>query len=377
MSIAGLTKKQQDIWNLWDKGAGTLSIRAVAKELGCAANTVQGHIDRMKKKLNQEGADPDRFAPGSTTQTDADGEIKQQWVRTPKEHDEIQRVAEDVLDGLSAEIPRFPKTKKPKISKSAKDYQNLFVFGDAHLNMRAWAAECSGKDWDLKIAIQRHREAIVKMIENALPAATARLISLGDLLHNDGLRPQTFSGTDVDVDGRMSLSLDETLMLLRLMTDLLLEKYSYLDVVLARGNHAPTMELVISKMMAIAYENEPRVNIVDNTGKHIPLVWEKNFQLVTHGDKLTHQKKADIATSIYKHLHGAANFTHILSGHLHHRDQKSISGCLSEVYEVLPTSDAWHTEGGWVTSDQSATVLRYHKNGGVINRFDYNPRFYI
>ena len=253
---------------------------------------------------------------------------------------------------------------------------NCFVFGDAHLNMRAWGKECMGNDWDLKIGIQRHRDAILDLIENALPAGFARFISLGDLLHNDGLRAQTFAGTDVDTDGRMGLALDETVLLMRYVLDLMLTKYARVEGVFARGNHPPTMELVIAKMLAIAYEKEHRITIIDNTQKHIPLAWEKNFQLVTHGDKLNHQKKADIATSVYREQHGAANFTHVLSGHLHHHDSKSVSGVKSEIFEVLPTADAWHTESGFVTSDQSACVIRYHKHGGIADQHFFNPRFY-
>ena len=136
----------------------------------------------------------------------------------------------------------MPKTKRPKLSANQDDYMNSFVFGDEHLNMRAFREECMGNDWDLKIAIERHREAMLQLISNALPARFARLISLGDLLHNDSMRPQTFAGTDVDVDGRMGLALDQAVLLLRYMIDLMLTIYHEIEVVLARFNHLPTME---------------------------------------------------------------------------------------------------------------------------------------
>jgi UDP-2,3-diacylglucosamine pyrophosphatase LpxH len=373
-----LTDRQREFWELKKQGFNNCEI---ARQKGISESTVRGCLKAAYSKAELSDSQPGFNVKGRTTLI-KDGVTVLEWVKTHKEKEDkatqgLTEVIDQILKGLRDTVPRMPKTKRPKLSANQDDYMNSFVFGDEHLNMRAFREECMGNDWDLKIAIERHREAMLQLISNALPARFARLISLGDLLHNDSIRPQTFAGTDVDVDGRMGLALDQAVLLLRYMIDLMLTIYQEIEVVLARGNHPPTMELAISKMITIAYEKEPRVKVIKNEPKHIPLVWEKNFQLITHGDRLNPQKKADIATSVYRAQHGAANFTHILSGHLHHKDQKSLSGCLTEVFEVLPTPDCWHTESGFVTSDQSASVLRYHKNGGIIDRHEYNPRFYM
>ena len=373
-----LTDRQREVWELHKEG---LNNCAIGRKLDVTEANIRGILKRAFAKAELSDSQPGFTVKGRTTLI-KDGVTVLEWVKTHKEKEDkatqgLTEVIDQILKGLRDTVPRMPKTKRPKLSANQDDYMNSFVFGDEHLNMRAFREECMGNDWDLKIAIERHREAMLQLISNALPARFARLISLGDLLHNDSMRPQTFAGTDVDVDGRMGLALDQAVLLLRYMIDLMLTIYQEIEVVLARGNHPPTMELAISKMITIAYEKEPRVTVIKNEPKHIPLVWEKNFQLITHGDRLNPQKKADIATSVYRAQHGAANFTHILSGHLHHKDQKSLSGCLTEVFEVLPTPDCWHTESGFVTSDQSASVLRYHKNGGIIDRHEYNPRFYM
>ena len=373
-----LTDRQREVWELHKEG---LNNCAIGRKLDVTEGTVRGHLTAAYAKAELSDSQPGFTVKGRTTLI-KDGVTVLEWVKTHKEKEDkatqgLTEVIDQILKGLRDTVPRMSKTKRPKLSANQDDYMNSFVFGDEHLNMRAFREECMGNDWDLKIAIERHREAMLQLISNALPARFARLISLGDLLHNDSMRPQTFAGIDVDVDGRMGLALDQAVLLLRYMIDLMLTIYQEIEVVLARGNHPPTMELAISKMITIAYEKEPRVTVIKNEPKHIPLVWEKNFQLITHGDRLNPQKKADIATSVYRAQHGAANFTHILSGHLHHKDQKSLSGCLTEVFEVLPTPDCWHTESGFVTSDQSASVLRYHKNGGIIDRHEYNPRFYM
>ena len=362
-----LTPAQQEVQDLLDQG---LSQRQVAKQLGKSRSTIQSHIENINR------ADPGYLVSGKSTLYGPDGETKLEWIKTRKDEESFEDAANAIVESLNSDIERKKKTKTPKVSKSDLRYMNSYVFGDPHLNMYSWARE-TGEDWDVKIAVQRHTDGMLDLISNARQAHTGRFISLGDLLHNDSLKPLTLNQTAVDVDGRMSMAVDETVTLLRHCIDLMLTKYKHVDVVLARGNHPPTIELLLSKMLRIAYEKEPRITVVDNTPKHIPLVFGKNFQLVTHGDRLSHQKKVDIVTSMFREQHGAASFTHVLSGHLHHHDTKEQGGALSEIFQVLPTKDAWHVEGGFVSADQSATVIRYHPNGGIVDRHFYNPRFEI
>jgi hypothetical protein len=362
-----LTDRQEEILTLFETG---MSRRAIGRKLGLDESVVRRHLKRIHKKteLDEPGA------YGTSELRGPDGEQRLIWVKKTKQAQEMSAIAREIVDALNEDITRAKPTKKPKIKKADIGYMNSFVFGDPHLNMRAWHQEC-GFDWDLDIAVQRHIEGMLDLIENARPAHTGRLISLGDLLHNDGLRPTTLNLTAVDVDGRLKMAAADAVKLLRFCIDLMLEKYEQVDVVIARGNHSPSLEIMISMMLEIAYEKERRVAIIDNTVKHIPLVFGNNFQLITHGDRLNHQKKADIATSMFKELHGAAKFTHILSGHLHHHDSKELSGVLSEIFQVLPTKDGWSVEGGFVSADQSACVIRYHPEGGIVDRHFYNPRF--
>jgi len=368
-----LTDKQEEAWYLY---AELESIRKVAKAMGVGYRATWQHIQGAKKKLQNEGADPGQLLKGTSRMVGPDGETKLVWYKGETEKQNFEDLAQTIVANLNSDIPRYKKTKKPKSSKEHKSFMNSYVFGDPHVNMYSFARE-TGSDWDVKIAVQRHTEGMLDLIENARPAHTGRFISLGDMFHSDSLKPYTLSGTQVDVDGRLSMAVDEVVDLVRACLDLMINKYQQVDVVFARGNHPPTIELLLAKIIRIAYEKEPRINVVDNTAKHIPLTFGKNFRLITHGDSLTHQKKADIAVGKFRHLHGAAAFTHVLSGHLHHHDIKELGGIESEIFQVLPTQDAWHVEHGFVTADQSACVIRYHELGGIIDRHYYNPRFYM
>lgn len=370
--MAHLTVRQEEIADLLKQG---FSQREIAKKLNLSRGTISGHSHLIKKKFAQNGADPGFHIIGKSiyTRTEDGDPI---WIKTAKDKEAMEDIAESVVDSLNQQIKRVKPVKKPKTSALDNRFMESFCFGDPHINMYAWARE-TGADWDVNIAVEAHTAGMIELITSSKPAGLGRFIILGDLLHSDGFKDQTLSGTPVDVDGRLSMAIDEVVKLLRVCIDHMLRKFPLVEVVLARGNHSPTMELLLSKMLRIAYEREPRITLIDNTQKHIPLVWEKNFQLITHGDRLNHQKKVDIAVGPFRKYHGAANFTHILSGHLHHTDIKEIGGALSEIFQVLPTQDAWHTESGFVTADQSAVRIRYHPNGGICDKHYYNPRFEI
>jgi len=170
----------------------------------------EGHVARPGAQA-QEVARGQNLS-GTSILYDADGEVKLQWVKTKTAIEDIEQTVDGIIAGLNSDIPRIKRTKKPKISKADKQFMNSYVFGDPHINMYAWARE-TGADWDVKIAVQRHIEGMVDLISNSKPAHTGRLISLGDLLHNDSIRPVTLMQTAVDVDGRMSMAIDEAVKL--------------------------------------------------------------------------------------------------------------------------------------------------------------------
>jgi len=317
---------------------------------------------------------PDMGWRGTSTLFGDDGQVKLQWVKSKPGVENEAEALKEFIEGLREDIPKYKKTKKPKFAST--DLMNVIVFGDLHLNMYSYSPE-TGADWDQEIATKQHRLAMLDMVKRIPMADVGVLATMGDLLHSDSLKDATASGTPVDVDGRLGLALNNAAILIRMMIDEMLKTHKEVKYVCVRGNHSPTLELTIAMMIRIAYENEPRVDVVDNTMKHIPLVYGKNFLLFTHGDKLNHQKKADIAVSLFRQQHGAAKFSHVLSGHVHHRDSKDVSGVLVETFPALPVPDAWHFESGYVTANRSAETVTYHKDGGISGRTITNPRFFM
>lgn len=342
-------------------------------------------LRRVKRKAAKYGFAPDadlhhEAAPGFTTKRvstmyGGDGSIKAQWHIQQPEYVAIAEQLEDIKRALCEELPTYPATSSP--SDTDKQLMNAIVIGDPHLDMLAYDREV-GKNWDSEIAEQQHATAIENLIDRAPKATLGALYIMGDSLHRDSMKAVTpGSGNVVDVDGRVSRSIDTAVRLFRRSVDKMLARHDQVMVCWIRGNHSETLELAMSKMMAIVYENEPRVTVLDNTSKHIPYRFGANFLLATHGDRLSDQRKADIAVGHFREHHGASKFTHVLCGHVHHASQKEISGCLVETFQALPTPDAWHFESGYVTSDQSVSLLTYHTAGGIVSRLTEFPRIFM
>lgn len=355
-----------------------------AKELGIGRRSVDRALERVKARAASHGVAPGHWQSGTapgyvmgkvTVQRNGMGEVERTWEREHPEIRPFMEAAEQIIDGLRSDIPRVSPAKSPK--SVDKTLMNNIVIGDPHLDMLAYDRE-TGSNWDSEIAEDQHIRGVINLLERAIQAHTGMLTILGDSLHRDSLKALTpGSGNLVDVDGRISRSLETAVRLFRAIIDKMLLTHSKVVVNFIRGNHSETLELCLRMMLGIAYEREPRVEVLDNTPKHIPYTFGANFLLATHGDRLSDQKKADIAVGKFRDLHGAAKFTHVLTGHVHHSSYKEVSGAWVETFQALPTPDAWHTESGYVTSDQSISLLTYHEQGGIVSRLTEFPRIYM
>ena len=345
-----------------------------SRKLGKHRTTISDTV-ALVQSYSKEGPNPFGLHDESVLYSVKDGEYSEKlaWVKRKKSREEVLESVEKIIESLK--IPKFKPVKTPR--PLTDDMMNVYVFGDPHIDMLSWEDE-TGQNWDLDIAIHNHMSAIIDMVDRSPKCDTGVLATLGDLFHRDSLKALTpGSGNIVDIDGRLGRSWDRGVELIRAMIDRMLKKYQKVIYACIRGNHSETLELVLSRAIRIAYENNDRVEILDNTSKDMPLTFGKNFLLFVHGDNLNIQKKAGIVTAKYRARHGNAVFSHVISGHLHHKEAKEYNGAYVEIFPVLCPPDAWHNGSGYVTSMQEASVLTYHKMGGIINRTQTNPIIFL
>lgn len=370
-----LTNQQAEIWELMKQG---LSGRAIGRKLGKDEATIRHHKKKINDVMTQHPGNPlFKTEKMSELINNKTGESVMTWYKSSREAEDMAQLVEDLIDRAKRKIPPVKKIPKPKTKTLRDDLFNAFYLGDPHMNMLSWARE-TGRDWDLDIALAHHDLAMEDLLGRAPAASEGMLCTLGDLFHNDSLKAVTpGSGNIVDVDGRLLKSWDATIIMVERMLLTMLKRYKKVHYVCVPGNHSETLERLFASTLKIAFRKEKRLIVHDNVAKHIPFKWKNNFILATHGDRMNNQKKADVAVGKFRELHGTSKFTHVVSGHLHHTEQKELSGALVETFSVLPPPDAWHVESGYVTSRQAAHQVTYHSAGGIYCRSETNPRIYL
>tara|TARA_R110002153_G_scaffold173389_1_gene326120 strand:+ start:43 stop:441 length:399 start_codon:yes stop_codon:yes gene_type:complete len=120
-------------------------------------------------------------------------------------------------------------------------------------------------------------------------------------------------------------------------------------------------------MLQAFYEQEPRVEVLENAHKFQSLVYGNQLILTHHGDRMKPQRGLEFAVrSLYREW-GQCEHKHLLMGHIHHHTAVEIGGMLCETFQALPAGDAWHSDSGY-GAKRSMSAIVYDKEHGEIQR---------
>ena len=164
-----------------------------------------------------------------------------QWVKTRADVKRQQEALQAAMQVLFEDIPRVKVRQRAKgfVNKQLEALLNLHILTDFHLGMLAWHRE-TGADWDLDIA----RRILIEMfrygIEHSPPAKVGFLGQLGDFMHYDSLESVTPTSKHIlDADSRPDKMVSIGYQTLRIVIDMMLQKYEQVHVLMAEGNHDP------------------------------------------------------------------------------------------------------------------------------------------
>lgn len=354
------------------------SLRGAARKLNCAYSNVAETYNRLRVKGAESGMLPNMDATrfvgpgqrikGKSTYT-KDDEGNPIWIKTTEDQAAREQALKDFIDGLADYAPRIPAKKAAKLDYDADLMPTIFI-GDAHVGMRAYGKETKHHDFDTDIAVEQLREAADYLIDKAEPAEIGMVVDVGDFHHANGHNNTTFGGTQLDVDTRHRSTMYQGAMAMRYMIDRMLDKCKKVVVVVARGNHnddvAPAMEL----MLSFAYENEPRVQVLETNGYYHYIEFGGNLLGICHGDK---QKPEALAGSMARDMPvawGRTNYRMWCTGHYHKEAVKSLPGCRHKIFGALPPPDGWHASHGF-SGDGEMEMLTFRRAGGVQSSFVY------
>lgn len=346
-----------------------------ARSLGVHKNAVWESIDRYNKEAARRGHAPGHFnsgvAPGNrmgkvTVQRAADGSIERTWERqypdAEAQAERLQAIRTALLEGL--------QPIKPLAAPDYTDDDLLTVYpqGDPHAGLYAWKDE-TGQAFDLIEYERVTKAAIDRLVASAAPSAHALFIDLGDSLHADNNASRTKSGHHLDTHGRHAEVVRAVIRCKRHHIARMLEKHRHVTVRINPGNHDGVTALMLAEMMAMIYENEPRVTVATSPNPYWFHGFGSNLIGTTHGDgakgaNLPLLMAVDSPTLWLASEHGSRVW---FVGHVHHKDVKDYPGVTVEYCRTLAAPDIWSHASGY-RSKRSMEAVTYHRADGEVER---------
>lgn len=276
-----------------------------------------------------------------------------------------------MVDALKEDLPRMVPTVAPPLL--AADRMNQFIVTDSHFGMLAWAEE-TGADYDLRIAERLLLDWFAAAIAGAPEAHTAVFAQLGDLMHHDALESVTPAHHHVlDADSRLQKIVRVVIRTVRRAIGMLLDRHQHVHVVMASGNHDPAGSVWLREMLAVMYENEPRITIDTSPALYHKFVWGKTVNFFHHGHKADMKTIDKKVAGEFRAEYGAADYAYAHIGHKHSDEGIKTELMYVERHETLAGRDAYAASGPWAKSGRSAKRITYDKRFGEVDRGRMTP----
>lgn len=371
------TPRQKELLIAW-RDAG--SIRKAGVILGAHPKNFSRALVQVRKRAAQHGHSPAHdmthtvpdgyVVKGVSTYYDKDGIAAGQWVKSSLKHEALLEALREAVDALKEEIEPVAAVDSPEITDAA--LCNLYTFTDYHLGMLAWHEE-GGADWDLGIAESTLMRSYHHMIGNS-PRASHGIINIqGDFLHTDGKTPVTPAhGHVLDADSRYPKIRRVAIRIIREMVRMALSQHDTVHLVIAEGNHDEEGTGWLSDMMAVLYDNEPRLTVDNSALPFYCHQWGKVMIGIHHGHKVKNENLPLLFASQFPEIWGLTKRREIHCGHRHHRDEKEYNGVTVVQHPTLAARDAYAARGGWI-ADRAAWAITYHREYGPVGRIMVTP----
>jgi hypothetical protein len=344
------------------------------RKLGLSKDAIGKSLRAYQRMAALKGIAPGHFvsgvAPGyrmgKVTVQRGPGGVERTWERMSPDADaEAER-----LEAIKAALLEGLQPIAPLAAPGYTDNDLLTVYpqGDPHAGLYAWKDE-TGQAFDLVEYERVTKAAIDRLVASAAPAAHALFIDLGDSLHADNNASRTKSGHHLDTHGRHAEVVRSVIRCKRHHIARMLERHAHVTVRINPGNHDGVTALMLAEMMALIYENEPRVTVATSPNPYWFHGFGANLIGTTHGDgakgaNLPLLMAVDAPALWLASEHGSRVW---FVGHVHHKDVKDYPGVTVEYCRTLAAPDIWSHASGY-RSKRSMEAVTYHRLDGEVER---------
>lgn len=343
------------------------SIAEAARQINMSRTTLSDRVAKAREAFPDLGEriPEGHKAKGVSTLYDAEGNIKQQWVKSTIDEQRAAEAREAAIVALAATIP----AERPVVAPAAvlSDLCALYTLTDAHVGMLAWHRE-GGQDWDLQIAEDTIVGCFAETIRQMPDAETAIFNQLGDLLHYDSLTAVTpTSGHILDADSRFPKMVEVAVRILRRVIRMLLAKHKQARVIMAEGNHDMASSVWLRTMFKALYEDEPRVTVDDSALPYYCFEFGKVFLGFHHSHIKRMEQLPGFMAAQFPQEWGRTVKRYCHTGDKHHAAEKDSLGIHIVQHPTLAARDAYAARGGW-HSERAMQGISYHREYGQVGR---------
>ena len=299
-----------------------------------------------------------------------------EWVKTNVALEDQVNSAKRIIQASIHNIEPAPLVPFKNEIQSTNRF-TVIPIGDPHIGLMVWSKE-TGESWDIDIAKRVYVKVFTRLLESMPDTEECVLVNTGDCFHADNAAGvSTRSGHRFDLDGHHGKWLDAGYMLMRLFTDMCLQKYKHVEFINVPGNHDDVLGRTMGSLIEHVYLNNPRVKVQkgDNPFQY---VHKENVLLgFAHGHtcKLP-SLPGKMADDQYK-LWGNSTYRHWITGHVHHKSWvqfKEHPGCKVETVGIIPPKDAWAHGGGYGAGRGLQGLIFDKKLGYLPLRVEENVR---
>lgn len=349
-------------------------------KIGIAGRNVQARIDRIRMQAAKAGWSADSQVSRSPEHgfhlkgkslfvDNTTGDTIRTWYKYDANKDDNLRA---VLEATESAISSYKPLKKiPSPKRANKDLLTVYPMGDPHIGLYAWANE-TGEDFDCDIAEKNLREAVAYLVDKSPNSETAIILNLGDFFHSDNQSNRTArAGNALDVDTRWSRVLQIGVSLMIDCVNLALTKHKKVIVKNNIGNHDDHTSQVLSVVMSHVFKNNPRVHIEP---AEKPFFWYQFGKVMigsTHGHMVKPKDAAKVAADYQAKMWGDTEHRYFYFGHFHHENRTEDGGIITEIFNTLAASDAWHHASGYRAKRNMKSIV-LHRDEGEVERYTFS-----
>lgn len=355
------------------------SQRATAQIHGVSKNSVNEAVNRVQMRALQRGYQPDfdmnipaaegYHVKGTSTLYDPRGNIKQQWVKTNKDKEELLSLMKEAVESIIEPSKGLFKPIKPPTNTN-DSLMTVYPVAEPHMGLYTWDEE-SGADYDVKIAEELLTSSMAELVDSAPASEECLIVNLADYFHADSMENKTMrSGNVLDVDTRWGKVFRVGVRAHRNIINMALQKHKKVYVKSGIGNHDDHSIFCLMMLMQAYFEKEERVTIDLPINPFAYHTFGKNLIGIHHGD-IKHDRLPLIMATDKPEEWGDAMYRTFLYGHIHHKQVKEHPGCITESFRSIAAKDAWHNRSGYRSSRAMEAII-LSKDGGEHGRRTVN-----